>query len=341
MADDSNDFFPVFENAKNGFARLESIVDYVARTCFGDIASHPTYSAIRTVDNASARRELAKHLVREWHLAGKLVLTGYRSDGGSREIIPNLAMVDGRIVDFFDRIADLPLHPLDRLSGPAVSWRRVMGSTADVRGLCERERLHISVSTTKSTASAESNCRRWLVAEMGKSLQQPRLKGDCLREALQKFAVAERAFNRAWARAIEGKWCYRMGPPGPPQKTPHLKTRTNNSRRGFSGHALPASSLLSRNTRLSSRRSELMQINDDTPLNTKQAAEYLSSKFGPIAATTLDKLRSIGGGPQFEKFGRQVIYRPKWLNVWGDSRSSGPRASTSVDRPHAAPEVAR
>lgn len=66
-------------------------------------------------------------------------------------------------------------------------------------------------------------------------------------------------------------------------------------------------------------------------LNTKQAAIFLAEVNGiPIAPRTLTKLRVIGGGPTFRRFGRLVIYDCNDLLDWAASRISGPLASTST-----------
>ena len=66
-------------------------------------------------------------------------------------------------------------------------------------------------------------------------------------------------------------------------------------------------------------------------LTTKQAAVFLAEQNGiPIAPRTLTKLRVIGGGPIFRRFGRLVIYDCKDLLDWAAGRISGPLASTST-----------
>jgi|LakMenEpi03Aug12_release.lakeMendotaPanAssembly.Ray.scaffolds.fasta_scaffold2243314_1 hypothetical protein len=66
-------------------------------------------------------------------------------------------------------------------------------------------------------------------------------------------------------------------------------------------------------------------------LTTKQAAIFLAEKNGiPIAPRTLTKLRVIGGGPTFRRFGRLVIYDCNDLLDWATGRISGPLASTST-----------
>ena len=63
--------------------------------------------------------------------------------------------------------------------------------------------------------------------------------------------------------------------------------------------------------------------------NRRQAADYLTDQGFPIAATTLAKYASVGGGPVFESFGRRPLYRPDDLMGWARERSTGPRRSTA------------
>ena len=64
-----------------------------------------------------------------------------------------------------------------------------------------------------------------------------------------------------------------------------------------------------------------MSVKSDPPgqrrfLTTLEAAAYLS-----ISARTLEKCRSIGGGPRFRKFGRIVRYTAADLDEWASGRS--------------------
>ncbi len=65
-------------------------------------------------------------------------------------------------------------------------------------------------------------------------------------------------------------------------------------------------------------------------LPTKDAASYLHEKFGVVIAPTyLNKLRLIGGGPKFNKFGIKVLYPLDELDAWALARLGGKRASTA------------
>ena len=65
-------------------------------------------------------------------------------------------------------------------------------------------------------------------------------------------------------------------------------------------------------------------------LDAGNSANYLKTKFGvPCTIKTLAKLRCIGGGPVFRRFGRLIRYEPNDLDAWAQSRLSGPLRSTS------------
>ena len=61
------------------------------------------------------------------------------------------------------------------------------------------------------------------------------------------------------------------------------------------------------------------------PAQTSQSARYLTNneaaEFLRLSPRTLEKLRVIGGGPRFRKFGRRVMYAIVDLEAWADSRS--------------------
>ena len=58
-------------------------------------------------------------------------------------------------------------------------------------------------------------------------------------------------------------------------------------------------------------------------LNTREASAYLSEYLGTkTAVATLEKLRCLGGGPNFRKFGRAVVYERAELDRWVTDRMS-------------------
>lgn len=64
-------------------------------------------------------------------------------------------------------------------------------------------------------------------------------------------------------------------------------------------------------------------------LRRREAAKYLSSKYGCCTERTLAKLASVGGGPLFRKVGRLVFYARPDLDNWMLERMSAPMRSTS------------
>jgi hypothetical protein len=60
-----------------------------------------------------------------------------------------------------------------------------------------------------------------------------------------------------------------------------------------------------------------------------QAAAFLKERYGIGAAKTLNKLRVVGGGPRYVKFGRAVCYSKTELEAWAINKMSAPLTSTS------------
>jgi hypothetical protein len=70
-------------------------------------------------------------------------------------------------------------------------------------------------------------------------------------------------------------------------------------------------------------------IEPERRCDTRQAAAFLTEIGFRTAPTTLNKLRCIGGGPEFELFGRRPLYREQSLLEWVRARTTPPRRSTS------------
>jgi hypothetical protein len=68
---------------------------------------------------------------------------------------------------------------------------------------------------------------------------------------------------------------------------------------------------------------------EETYLNTDQAAQLLTDMGLPTAPGTLTKLRCVGGGPTFSKWGRLPVYRPPNLREWAAEKLGRPRRSSS------------
>jgi len=67
-------------------------------------------------------------------------------------------------------------------------------------------------------------------------------------------------------------------------------------------------------------------------LSTPNAAGFLTEMGFPTAPSTLETMRSRGGGPEYEYFGRRVLYRTAKLIEWAHGRLSRPVTSTSEAR---------
>lgn len=67
----------------------------------------------------------------------------------------------------------------------------------------------------------------------------------------------------------------------------------------------------------------------DKRLNTREASIFLSELGYSTAPASLNKLRCIGGGPVFVKFGRRPLYSEKSLIEWVQARTTHSLRSTS------------
>lgn len=71
-------------------------------------------------------------------------------------------------------------------------------------------------------------------------------------------------------------------------------------------------------------------------LRRKAASQYLLDVHGVVRApSTLAKYAVIGGGPVFQRIGRDPVYTPNDLDAWVASKLSGPMRSTSDAYPGA------
>lgn len=61
-----------------------------------------------------------------------------------------------------------------------------------------------------------------------------------------------------------------------------------------------------------------------------EVPEYMDLVHGvPVAQKTLEKLASVGGGPEFVKFGNRVLYPRDALDAWAAHKTSKLLKSTS------------
>ena len=61
-----------------------------------------------------------------------------------------------------------------------------------------------------------------------------------------------------------------------------------------------------------------------------EASEFFAHRGLSVSPKTLAKLRSVGGGPEFRKFGRYAVYERQALADWAQSRLSAPRSCTAA-----------
>jgi hypothetical protein len=67
----------------------------------------------------------------------------------------------------------------------------------------------------------------------------------------------------------------------------------------------------------------------DTLLTPIQASTYLRERHGiSLDRETLGNMRCQGRGPMFQRNGRWIRYRPRWLDDYAASRMSAPMVST-------------
>jgi len=71
-------------------------------------------------------------------------------------------------------------------------------------------------------------------------------------------------------------------------------------------------------------------------LTNDEAAAYLR-----LSPRTLEKMRVLGGGPRFRKFGRRVMYGSSDLDAWADARSFEATSDPEYAERHSADSRAR
>jgi hypothetical protein len=71
--------------------------------------------------------------------------------------------------------------------------------------------------------------------------------------------------------------------------------------------------------------------NPEHRLDSREAAAFLTGLGFKTAASTLSKLRCVGGGPQCELFGRRPIYSEQALLDWARAKTRTAKGSTPND----------
>lgn len=64
--------------------------------------------------------------------------------------------------------------------------------------------------------------------------------------------------------------------------------------------------------------------------NRREASEYIREQGLPCAPATLAKMATVGGGPIYRKFSRNVVYTREDLDAWILSRLSAPKTNTAA-----------
>lgn len=65
----------------------------------------------------------------------------------------------------------------------------------------------------------------------------------------------------------------------------------------------------------------MLLATDDKPITTPAASGLLKDLGYPVAPATLAVKRVRGGGPEYVKFGRRVLYKPSALREWIEGRA--------------------
>jgi hypothetical protein len=65
----------------------------------------------------------------------------------------------------------------------------------------------------------------------------------------------------------------------------------------------------------------------------KEAAEYLTVERGlRTASSTLQKFATVGGGPEYQRYGKLAVYTQEALDTFVETKLSAPRSSTSASK---------
>lgn len=71
-------------------------------------------------------------------------------------------------------------------------------------------------------------------------------------------------------------------------------------------------------------------MTDRPRLRRSEVPAYMIEKHGiPVALATLNKLATLGGGPEMQYAGRIPLYTPEALDAWAETRLSQPVKSTA------------
>jgi hypothetical protein len=104
----------------------------------------------------------------------------------------------------------------------------------------------------------------------------------------------------------------------PAAKTTHITSNDATSRTRVHARGRAARSIQKEETNTMAEETA-----DDDLLDVPGASAYALSLGFRIAPKSLNKLRSLGGGPSFRRFGRRVLYRRSTFHAWLISQLSG------------------
>jgi len=64
-------------------------------------------------------------------------------------------------------------------------------------------------------------------------------------------------------------------------------------------------------------------------IDRREAAKYLTDRGLKYTHSSLQKLASLGGGPEYQIFGSRAVYTIPKIEAWIATKLTGPRRSTS------------
>lgn len=70
-------------------------------------------------------------------------------------------------------------------------------------------------------------------------------------------------------------------------------------------------------------------MNSTTYRDRREAAEALTKRGLKTSWKTLQKLATVGGGPEYQIFGNRAVYTDQALDAYVERKLSAPRRSTS------------
>lgn len=79
-----------------------------------------------------------------------------------------------------------------------------------------------------------------------------------------------------------------------------------------------------------------MEFNESRFLSRAEAADYIIGLGLSVTKKSLAKFATIGGGPEFHKWGQKAVYTRDALDAWVASKLSPPMKSTSEMAPQKA-----